>query len=356
MSKRRPHNMLVALLALFLLLPLIAHAQDALPEVPVAEIALSGPSANATAEISGLAWYGESLLLVLENPNDYADDTRAGLFFALDKADILAYLDTVDAGDDPAPLDPRPVPVYAPNLRRALPGFDGFEAAVFVEDRVFLSVEIAHPSGAFAYLVAGTVEGDLDSITLDLDHTLLLGAQTAFANSSYEALIAVDDMLIAVYEANGAGVNPDAAALLIDPATLDLLGNSAMPPIPYRLTDATVVDDDGVFWMANFFFPGDEHLATADDPLVAQYGEGATHARYPQVERLIAFTLEPAPLGLYSGYRIVRVDQPPVYLELPGLVSRNWEGIARLDERGFLLVTDRFPRTILAFVPAPTIR
>jgi len=30
--------------------------------------------------------------------------------------------------------------------------------------------------------------------------------------------------------------------------------------------------------------------------------------------------------------------------------SRNWEGIAMLDQRGFLLVTDQHPNTILAFV------
>ena len=34
-------------------------------------------------------------------------------------------------------------------------------------------------------------------------------------------------------------------------------------------------------------------------------------------------------------------------------VARNWEGIARLEGRGFLLVTDQFPDTILAFVPYP---
>jgi hypothetical protein len=32
---------------------------------------------------------------------------------------------------------------------------------------------------------------------------------------------------------------------------------------------------------------------------------------------------------------------------------RNWEGIVRLDERGFLLMTDEDPDTILAFVPRP---
>jgi hypothetical protein len=31
--------------------------------------------------------------------------------------------------------------------------------------------------------------------------------------------------------------------------------------------------------------------------------------------------------------------------------TRNWEGLVRLDDYGFLLATDKYPRTILAFVP-----
>ena len=30
--------------------------------------------------------------------------------------------------------------------------------------------------------------------------------------------------------------------------------------------------------------------------------------------------------------------------------SRNWEGVARLDNKGFLMVVDEYPRTILAFI------
>jgi hypothetical protein len=54
---------------------------------------------------------------------------------------------------------------------------------------------------------------------------------------------------------------------------------------------------------------------------------------------------------------IALADRPPLQLalsdDLLGMIGRNWEGLARLDPRGFLLVTDTFPGTILAFVPAP---
>jgi len=48
---------------------------------------------------------------------------------------------------------------------------------------------------------------------------------------------------------------------------------------------------------------------------------------------------------------IALIDQAPIQLDLPGEDARNWEGIARLDERGFLVVTDKYPQTLLGLVP-----
>ena len=66
----------------------------------------------------------------------------------------------------------------------------------------------------------------------------------------------------------------------------------------------------------------------------------------PGVERLLAFQ--------FTEDGIVLAPLAPIQLQLlPDDEARNWEGIARLDERGFLLVTDKFPETILAFVANP---
>ena len=52
--------------------------------------------------------------------------------------------------------------------------------------------------------------------------------------------------------------------------------------------------------------------------------------------------------------RIELVDRPPVELVLlDEVVARNWEGIVRWADEGVLVVTDRFPTTLLAFVPFP---
>jgi hypothetical protein len=44
----------------------------------------------------------------------------------------------------------------------------------------------------------------------------------------------------------------------------------------------------------------------------------------------------------------------PIYLEKTQQNRpRNWEGLVRFEDRGFLVVTDKFSITLLAFVPLP---
>jgi hypothetical protein len=59
---------------------------------------------------------------------------------------------------------------------------------------------------------------------------------------------------------------------------------------------------------------------------------------------------------------VVRTPVPPIALELSAnpfsgaWIARNWEGVVRLETpelRGFLIVTDRFPETMLAYVALP---
>jgi hypothetical protein len=64
------------------------------------------------------------------------------------------------------------------------------------------------------------------------------------------------------------------------------------------------------------------------------------------VERVIEFQIQ--------DDKIVRTNTPPINIKLSEISdSRNWEGIARLDNLGFLIVTDKFPGTILAFLSYP---
>ena len=91
--------------------------------------------------------------------------------------------------------------------------------------------------------------------------------------------------------------------------------------------------------------PGEGDLRRETDPIAERYGQGPTHQTYEGVERLVEFQ--------YSEAGITLLDVPPIQLALLEEDLRNWEGLVRLDERGFLIATDKFPQTILGFVPRP---
>jgi hypothetical protein len=115
--------------------------------------------------------------------------------------------------------------------------------------------------------------------------------------------------------------------------------------VEYRITDVTALDGQARFWAINYFFPDESELKPRVDPLAERYGRGPTHTQAEHVERLLQFHYTPAGLEL--------VDRPPLQLALLPDEARNWEGIVHLEGRGFLLVTDKFPETILAFVSGP---
>ncbi len=313
-------------------------------EYPVTEIPVSGPVAKHRAELSGLAWYGDYLILLPQYP-DFAVKEEDGAVFALPKADLLAYL----AGARAAPLEPLPIPFVAPGLADKIEGFEGYEAIAFLGDRAFLTIEAEQEGGMKGYLVSGRIAANLSALTLDTTTLVEIEPQSRLENMSYESLLAADDRLVTIYEANGVDVNASPVARLFDTELMPA-GMIPSPHVEYRITDATTLDSEGRFWAINYFFPGDMALYPKTDPLAERYGKGRTHALCLAVERLVEFQ--------YTESGIALVDTPPIQLELSdmalGRLGRNWEGLVRLDNRGFLLVTDLFPETILAFVPAPT--
>ena len=355
----RMRFMLMVVLAVVMVgLSLPVIAQDATPEATetaVVPIALVGTASERDAEISSIVWYGDYLLLITENAFLYGDGDISGKFYALEKEDILEYLDS----ENPEPLDPVEVPIYGADILDAVGGFevtfDGFEAAAivpaanaFADDQIFITVEADTVSeedpSMRGYVVWGSILPNLTGIELRLDNYVALPTQTDFNNMSYEALFAApDNHIVALYEVNGATANPEASAASIDLAT----GEVVMIPVDdleFRLTDATTPDADGTFWVTNYFFPGETFLAVESDPLFAQYGMGASQAAFGGYERLVEMQ--------YTATGITRVDQAPIQLlQTDESNGRNWEGVETLDDRGLLVMSDRFPQTILAFVP-----
>ncbi len=305
-------------------------------EYPVTLIPLTEPAAKRSAEYSGMAWYGDYLILLPQYPN-YSTTSGDGVLFALPKADILAFLD----GSTTDPLDPIAIPLIAPKVRRSAHGFEGYESIAFKNNQVFMTIEGSPDSGMTGYLVTGTIEPDLSAINLDVDSLITIPAQTKIGNLSDETILVTNDSVVTFYEANGAIVNPTAVAhrFNFDGTPIDTI---PMPPIEYRITDATSLDAENRFWAINYFYPGDGKLKADVDPIADKFGKGATHATREGVERLIELQ--------YSDDSIILLDTPPMQLQLIEEDLRNWEGLVRLDERGFLLATDKYPTTMLGFV------
>ena len=304
-------------------------------EQPVKLIPLAGAVADASAELSGTAWHGDSLILLPQYPERFGEGD--GMLFALPKQDILNYLD----GKSTEPLTPTEITLVASGLKESIPNFQGYEAIGFRGDQVFMTIEAGDGTDMHGYLVSGALSGN--EITLDTAKVVEIPQPIASENHTDEAIIVTKDKVLTLFELNGADLNPQPAAQAFN---FELVPEPSIsfPHLEYRVTDAAL-DSDGQLWVINYFYPGDTDMLPKVDPLAQTYGKGATHAQYDHVERLVKLS--------YSDSGITLTDAAPIQISLEKDNARNWEGLVLLDQRGFLMVTDKFPGTLLGFVEMP---
>jgi hypothetical protein len=324
-----------------------------LAEAAVRPLPLTGPLQVPESEISGLAWKGDTLVVLPQFPgrppntgrpisHDRAGRTEAatGRVWGLSRSALeRALRDTAAAS-----LDPFPLSVSLAGIGPSVQAYQGCEAIAFHGQDVYVLVEAASPTaGMEGHLFRGRLTSGRDTTFahVNVDQPIVLEGQTDLANMGFEALTLPGDTLVALYEANGAHVNPSPRAVRFD-RSLARLPSVPFPALEYRVTDATAVDADGRFWVLNYFFPGErDKLSPAADSLVLRHGIGASHRGAEAVERLVEYR--------YTPRGIVRTDTPPIWLRLSDAGPRNWEGVVRFGD-GFLIATDRFPRTLLAYV------
>jgi hypothetical protein len=296
---------------------------------------LTGPLADAKAEVSGLAWYEDNLVLLPQYPN-FSDEGSDGFLYTLPKAEILAYLD----GTSKTELEPKPIKLIAPGLADQIPNFQGFESIGFSGSKVFLTIEAGDGTDMQGYLISGTISADLSQLELDTKKLTSIPTQAVSENHTDESILVLEDRVVTFYEVIGEAIVADPVAHVFD-FDLNSLGTIPMDNIEYRLTD-TALSSGNEFWGINYFFPGDTDLLPSIDPIADVYGK--SNAGFEHVERLVKFE--------YSEEGITLAKTAPISLVLTE-DARNWEGLVMLDERGFLLATDKFPTTILGFVPLP---
>ena len=309
-------------------------------EQKVIEIQLEGEASFRDAELSGLALYKDYLILLPQFPYLFGDGLNGAVFY-LPKQKVKRYINSKSH----LPLKPQKLILDATGLEDFNKWGSGYEGVIFDDEDVYFVLE-NYKGKTEGYIVKGKINFDQKKIKLDAGSLKKVNIENILPNLSEEAITIFNGEIFTFHEINGVNVNqsPVAAKFSNDLNRQQLI---SFPRIEYRITDATNVAPDSTFWVINYLWEGDiNQLKPQSDSLLQKYGVGKTHQKKYSVERLIKMKI--------TSDTVKLVDEPPIYLELPpNTPSRNWEGIAKLDNLGFLIVTDKFPYTILGFVAYP---
>ena len=304
-------------------------------EVKPLPLILSGPAGNKTLEMSGLAWAGETLLLMPQYP-----DNSKPLMYGIDKSIIKDRIKNPQV-----PIEPKEYSIQLKNLLGSVPGFQGFEAVCYVRGQLYFLIEAEVNRLMSSYLVKGTFDQTGGKIIIDEYHLTKIEPPVDIHNMAFESLLYTRKTLWALFEANGTNANPSPKVYTFS-LGLNPKNQFPFPNVEYRITDFTTVDDHGRFWAINYFWPGyRKHMNPENDVYAYQFGKGETHKKYEHVERLLEFQL--------SNNGVVPTGMQPIEIVLEENNPRNWEGLVRLDDLGFLIISDEHPKTIFAFIPYP---
>lgn len=331
-------NCISRILVILLLGAAVSVAADTVDPV---FIKIAGPLTDPRAEVSSLVWHNDELIIMPQSPDIFGGGENLG-FFHISQDRIDAYLE----GRDTSPLEPLKVECRAPGLLGIIQGFDGLEAMGVVGDYCYFTVEAKEDTAMAGYLVSGRYDVVGEVVIMDMTRLTSIPLGLNIYNIAEESLLVDGQRLLTFSEANGINVNPEPRAKAFD-LDLNYLGSLPFPQIEYRVTDTTAQDENGRFWVINYFYPPDRRkLDPAPDPESAE--PGARPVPDTCVERLLE-------LQLTADDKIVRTKTPPINLTLGQGDCRNWEAIVRYRDLGFLIMTDQYPGTLLAFVPYPNL-
>ncbi len=310
-----------------------------LDEAPVEKINLSGPFTQRISEISGLTWYKNKLILLPQFPVKFKYK-NGGTLYSIPKSKIEDFLFSKTINT----IEPDRIEFVAKGLEKYNRKDSGYESIVFLGDTAYLTIEYVNNGATESLIVKGILDSTANRLTLDSSSVRHSPAPDQFHNWSTETVLTFNNYIYTIFEVNGKNLVPNPKAYKFN-SKLDFISTLNFPTIEYRVTDATLPDKNGKFWVINYLYPGDKPaINPTEDLLISRYGIGRTHLEAEEVERLVELKIENGAITI--------TGRAPVYFQLEtGKSSRNWEGIARLGNKGFLIATDKHPETILAFVP-----
>ena len=314
----------------FLIITIVASSLILCEEVKVQEIKLSGLITDKKQEISGMDWYQDRLFLLPEN--------MGGFLFSISKSEIL---NTIKGGKK-RPITPKKTRFKTPDYSRLIKGFDGFEAIAFNGDKIYITIESENKGEMVAYLAWGKIDSKSLEVVMDEKDLETIKTPIQLNNLSFESLLVNDEDIIMIYEANGSNLrkNPTQSVFTHKSKSISQVN---FPNIEYRITDATRIDNNDRFWVINYFWPGDKKLLNpGEDNVLNKVKQGSSHFKLDQIERLVEFQINEGEISIS--------DTKPIQLFLDSDASRNWEAVARLDDKGLLIATDKHPRMIFGYV------
>ena len=303
----------------------------------VINIPLAGPLADQNAGISGLTWFGDNLILLPQNPQAL-DKSGDGYLYYIPRMEITNYVDRTSL----TPLEPRSIQLIATDLVNKIPNFKGFESIGSAGPQIFFIIKAGNGTDLRGYLLSGIMKPDLSALLLDTTKLVEIPVQSISDNYTDDSILVLQDELITFYETNGVQIVKSPVAHKYD-FDLKPLGTISMTNLEYRLTDTAPISLTE-FWGINYFSPEAKELLPTQDPIAEKFGKGESQADYAQIERLVKFQITDSGINLALT--------APISLALVN-DSRNWEGLTILFDRGFLITTDKYPSTMLGFVPFP---
>jgi hypothetical protein len=293
---------------------------------------------NPINEISGMAWYGDKLILVPQfpstspfhkKPNHFSPrtHTQEAYLYLIEKSDILLFLENKIKFVQSKKIRfhfPESINPHIQNEK-----FEGFEAIIFHKDTVFMTIEMEHS----AYIVLGTIGTVKNQLTVDMNSTIIepVRLQTSIDNMAEEALTILNGRVLSFHEVNSISGNPNPVVQVFN-SKLKLVENYQLDHLNFRITDASTIDQNNRFWVLNYMYPNDSESIGPKK----------------RVERLVEFEIQNKSIYCLKSQISIQFLSDKPY---------NWEGMVRFDQLGFLVINDKFPidaGTTLLFVPHKT--
>lgn len=294
------------------------------------QIKLNGPITDASNELSGMAWFGDTLILLSQYPGSVSD--LSGKYSAPDSSRTAWLYGISRSTLDSAVLHDSPVTPFLIEFKEAeLIGsllstterFEGYEAIIpDGPDGFYMTIESSHRG----YLIRGRrerVDGRMRFI-VDPSFVQPIPNRSGRHNMAEESLVWIDDQLNIIHEDNGTGIETPPRVHVWDG---DSLRTKPMEPEIRRITDASTADSMGRFWAINYLWSED------DDRNIEKKG----------ISRLLEFQGDSN--RVWRTGRSIRLQ--PIHQ-----IEANWEGLVRFRD-GFLITNDKFPKplgTVLFFI------